>query len=62
MLKETTIVVELGGAGAEVIDILKANADKEGQVYTFIVPAGKKWGVHANSEIESLFSLYLPLG
>jgi hypothetical protein len=61
-LKETTIIVELGGPGAEIIDILKGNVDKERQVYTFIVPPGKKWGVQANAEIEVLYSLYLPLG
>ncbi len=61
--KETTIDIQVGGGpGSEIINVFKANVAKEGSVYTFIVPAGKKWGVAADTEIEGLFTLYLPLG
>jgi len=61
--KETTIDVQVGGgSGSEIINVVKSGVAKEGSVYTFIVPAGKEWGVAANTVLESLFTLYLPLG
>jgi hypothetical protein len=61
--EQTSITVEVGGGpGSEIIDVIKAVVPKEGAVYTFIVPPGKSWAVSSNTEIEALFTLYLPLG
>ena len=61
--RETTIDVQVGGGpGSEIINVVKSAVAREGSVYTFIVPPGKQWGVAANAELESLFTLYLPLG
>jgi hypothetical protein len=64
-LKTTTTTVNVqvgGGPGSEIINVIKANVAHEGDVYTFIVPPGKKWEVEPNAEIEAVFTLYLPLG